>query len=173
MKGIRRLVAAAAMAAVPAAAPAALPEGAFGWMADLAGSCWTGTYADGTTRDTQCYSTQYDRFLRGTIEIVGSDGSRPPYLGDSVFVWDPATRRMKFYYWSSGGSDGVANGQFEGERIDFPNPPRADSDAPPTRTSWTRLTPDSYRVTLQRQVDGQWSDVMAVDYHRVAQAPAQ
>ena len=49
-------------------------------MADLAGHCWSATYADGT-RDTQCYRLQFDRYLRGTIEIAPID-SLPLYNED-------------------------------------------------------------------------------------------
>ncbi|HET9428377.1 MAG TPA: hypothetical protein VFO69_08480 [Allosphingosinicella sp.] len=152
-----------------------LPDGAFGWMAQLAGNCWTALYPDRATRDTQCYSVQYGRYLRGTIRIESSSsgGDRPPYLGDSVFAWNAETSEMQFYYWSSGGSHGMTVGRVEGATINFPRPPQVGANAPMTRTSWTRLGPDSYRVTTQRLDDGNWVDGMSITYTRVAADPGE
>jgi hypothetical protein len=122
-----------AAAALLATGPAvALPSGAYGWMAELAGACWSATFPDGT-RDTQCYETQYDHYLRGTIEILAP--GRPAYRGDSVFFWDPARSEMAFHYWS-------------------------DADARPI---WTRIDADSYRVVPQRRAPGGWTDGPALD----------
>ena len=127
-----------------------LPAGAFGWIGELAGSCWTGVHPDGATRDTQCYSSQYGRFLRGTIEIAaaaaaGGPSERPPYRGDSVFTWDPERSELTFIYWGSRGNHGRSTGRIEDERIVFDMAPSTDPDAPPRRAVWTRVGPDSCR----------------------------
>src|SRR5262245_40252642 len=64
------------------------------WLSDLAGSCWTGKTQEGKMQDTQCYGTQYGKFLRGTIQIgtQGGDSGKPPYEGDSVWAWDPTKK---------------------------------------------------------------------------------
>jgi hypothetical protein len=172
---VHSMLAIIALAAAGAGAQAApsetLAEGAFGWMRELAGHCWTGIYPDGATSDRQCYSSQYGRYLRGTIEIAGGNGERAPYRGDSVFAWDPAAGEMKFYYWGSGGNHGTSVGRVDGDSIYFPNPPSADPNAPPTRTRWTRMDAHSFRVTMEAEVDGQWVDRMAVTYRRVDDRP--
>jgi hypothetical protein len=151
-----------------AAAAEDLPDDAFGWMDDLAGHCWSAVHPDGT-RDTQCYATQFDRYLRGTIEIVAppAAGGHPPYRGDSVFIWNPARSEIIFHYWSSAGSNGVITGRVEGDRLIFPDLSRS-GEAPRTRTVWTRIDADRFRVVQQR-LDGEtWADGMSLVYARDA-----
>lgn len=172
----RQLTMLAAAAAATIGAPAAaadLPGGAFGWMAELAGSCWSAAYPDGT-RDTQCYGIQFGRYLRGTIEIVAPGGAtprRPPYRGDSVFFWEPDRAEMAVHYWSDAGSHGVMTGRVEGATIVFEGLPRADA-APATRTVWTRTGRDSFRVVRQRRDGELWSEALALVYARAGPAPA-
>ena len=99
------------------------------WLADLAGSCWTGTTSEGKMKDTQCYGTQYGKFLRATIQLSnqGGDPGKAPYEGDSVWAWDPKKKKISFYYWSSAGTFGVSEGFVEGEMIRFPDPPKVDA----------------------------------------------
>ena len=157
-----------ALLATPA--PAALPPGAYGWMADLAGSCWSAAYADGT-RDTQCYSSQYDRYLRGTIELVPPPGSgRPPYRGDSIAFWDPERSEIAVHFWSDAGNRGVMTGRVEGGQLLFMGPARG--DAPPAaRTVWTRIDADAYRVVQQRREGEAWRDALTLVYRRGSPAP--
>lgn len=161
------LVGVALAAAGQQRAAASLPPGHFGWMADLAGACWRADYPDAKTTDTQCYSTQYDRYLRGTIEIrSGAPGART-YRGDSTFVWDPETAGMRFHYWSSEGNNGVSQGMIRDGAIIFTNPPSTDAAKPARRSVWSRVSPDSYRVTLQQnESEAGWRDVRSVTYSR-------
>jgi hypothetical protein len=67
------------------------PLAPFGWFKDLAGSCWSGSNEDGKTLDTQCYSVQFGRFLRGTINLSGRHGNQPANPdspGATRFVWN-------------------------------------------------------------------------------------
>jgi hypothetical protein len=55
------------------------------------GSCWSGSNEDGKTLDTQCYSVQFGRFLRGTINLSGRHGNQPANPdspGATRFVWN-------------------------------------------------------------------------------------
>ena len=146
-----------------------LPDGAFGWMDELAGHCWSAVYPDGT-RDTQCYTTQFGRFLRGTIEILPGPAAAAssPYRGDSVFVWNGERSEIAFHYWSSAGSSGVITGRVEGEQLIFPTPARL--GGPEVRTVWTRTGPDAFRVVQQRRNGEGWADGMILTYAR-ATAP--
>lgn len=149
------------------AASAEFPPGHFGWLAELAGSCWQGTYPDGETTDTQCYSSQYGRYLRGTIAIRPRAAGGKSYEGDSVFAWDPKAPELDFHYWSSEGSNGVSRGVVAADTIIFSNAPSTDAAKPPRRSVWRRLSPDSYRVTVQEQSGEAWSDRLAVTYSRL------
>lgn len=152
--------------AIAADAPAASPLAPFGWLAELAGSCWTGTDAEGRTTDRQCYSTQYERFLRGTIEIhAGSATGKSAFEGDSIFFHDAARDRLVYSYWASTGHVGRAEAWFDGTRLVFP--PADEGDGPAaTRSTWDRLDTDSFRVTRERRDGDGWSPTMTVVYRR-------
>lgn len=164
MSRISAAVGVAMLLAAPAAAGDP-PDGAYGWMAELAGACWSATYPDGT-RDTQCYSAQYGRFLRGTIEVLpGPASSRPPYRGDSVAFWDPDRGEIAVHYWSDAGNHGVMTGRIEGETIVFPMPAR-DGGEPSIRTVWTRIGADGFRIVQQRREAERRSDTLSIAYSR-------
>lgn len=140
-----------------------------GWLADLSGSCWTGTTSEGKMKDTQCYGTQYGKFLRGTIQLsnLGEDPGKAPYEGDSVWAWDPKQKKISFYYWSSAGTFGVSEGSVEGEMIRFPDPPKVDARQPPTRSTWIRLDENSFKVIREKRIKGAWKETNSVVYTRV------
>jgi hypothetical protein len=72
------------LVALAASAPAHAVSTGFGWFADLAGSCWVGMFPDGKSEHTQCYTVQFDKFLRGTAALkVERDGAPHAVLGTS------------------------------------------------------------------------------------------
>src|SRR5687767_8810400 len=94
--------------APPPAAPAEKdPLASFGWLRDLAGSCWRTTLPDGKTTDTQCYETRLGHFLFGSITIgavadpkAGPDTRHPAgFRGEGLFAWDAATGRISLSTW--------------------------------------------------------------------------
>jgi hypothetical protein len=70
---------------------------AFGWFAEMVGSCWVGTFPDGKTQHTHCYTAQFDQFIRGTATL-SVDGVNK-FSGDSVFAWDDKEKRIVYYIW--------------------------------------------------------------------------
>lgn len=168
---ILALVASLPTTAAPAAAPAVASEARpFGWLADLAGACWRATFPDGSRTDTQCYTMQYGKFLRGSIrlEAVGkaADG-KPPFEGDSIFVWDAPRNRMAMSFWSSSGQFGQSWGLVEGEAVRFPDPPKTDPKQPDLRSTWRRLDADRFEVVRERKDGETWTRVAAFTYARV------
>lgn len=162
------IVTAAACVTAPATA-ADLPAGAYGWMSELAGACWSATYPDGT-RDTQCYDSQYSRYLRGTIELVAPAASgRSPYRGDSVAFWNAERGEIAVHYWSDAGTHGVMTGRVEGERLVFSGPAR-DGEVPATRTIWTRAGAEGFRIVQERREGAQWRVALSLDYRRAVPA---
>jgi len=158
--------------AVAADAPAVSPLAPFGWLADLAGSCWTGTDADGRTTDRQCYSVQYQRVLRGTIAIfAASAADEPVFEGDSVFAWDSTLGRVVYTHWGSTGQVGRAEAYFDLDRLIFPAAADSDGDAAQARSVWERLDADSFRVTRERRAGDRWRAEAVVTYRRDAAAP--
>lgn len=142
------------------------PLAPFGWFKDLAGSCWSGKHADGRPSDTQCYSVQYGRFLRGTIELGIQQAGRPAQTlqGDSVYAWNPQAKQAQYSLWASDGSYATGAMYIEAENVIFPptNPDAANA----TRFVWTRIDADSYVVAREKRQGRAWSKVSEVTYRR-------
>jgi hypothetical protein len=160
-------VAGARTASGDAVTEAATQRAPFGWLAELAGSCWLGTDAAGQPTDRQCYWQQY-AFLRGSIEIfAGSATGKPAYTGDSLFAWDAAASDIGYDYWASTGHAGRARARFEGERLVFPPADEGDGGRPRIRSTWERLDTDSFRVVREHaEAGGEWREVQRVVYRR-------
>ena len=161
---------AALFLAVPllAAAQADPNLAGFGWLADLRGACWRGEHPDGKTTDTQCYSTQYDRILRGTIKVVVTrePGALPStFEGDSVFALDPSGKRVLYTQWASNGSYGVGEMVAVGEALRFTNR-LSDGAESRVRSVWRRIDADSFRVTRERRAGDEWKESFSVEYRR-------
>jgi hypothetical protein len=156
------------LAAVPCAAQSADGLAPFGWLRDLAGACWKGERPDGTATDTQCYGIQFDRFLRGTIEIHAGETGK--LRGDSVWGWDPKRQRIMVTTWASSGAISSSEAYFEGEVVRFPVPPREGSIAPEMRRSWRRIGADSFSVQIERNEAGEWRETQRVTYRRTGTA---
>jgi hypothetical protein len=144
------------------------PLAPFGWFKDLAGSCWSGSHEDGRTLDTQCYSVQFDRFLRGTIKLSGRQGNQPAgsFEGDSVYAWNPKANQVYYSLWASDGTYATGAMYIEGENLVFPP---ANPDSPgATRFVWNRIDADSFVVTREKRQGKAWSKVLEVRYRRGA-----
>jgi hypothetical protein len=139
----------------------------FGWFAELVGSCWKGDHPGGTGSDTQCYTLQYERVIRGTIEVASrGPGGAETFRGDSAFAADPSRKRVVYAQWGSTGA--LASGEigFEGEALVFVN--RTADGAPPTvRSVWRRAGADGFRVTRERKDEAGWKPLFDVEYRRV------
>ena len=154
------------------AAPAAPLDG-FGWFASLVGSCWAGSFPDGRTRHTQCYTSQYDRFLRGTAQLATEqDGAtKEQFAGDSVFARDEATSRIVYYIWGSNGSHGRHEAFYEGEELVFPVQRKDDPAATAYRSVWRRIDADTFEVRREVPEGAGWKTELTVVYRRAGAAP--
>jgi hypothetical protein len=150
------LVLALAASALHGAEP---PVVGLGWLRDLAGHCWRGEQVGGAPADTQCYELQFDRHLRGTIEIAGPAGEAPKLLVDSVWSRDPAKQRITVVTWSGSAPVGVIEAAIDGDLVRF-------SFGPNARSYWQRTGPDGYAVVREfRDGDG-WREERRVNYRR-------
>lgn len=154
------------VAAIPCAAESADELTSFGWLRELVGACWKGERTDGTAADTQCYETQFGRFLRGTIDIHGGEPGK--LRGDSVWGWDQKRQRIVLTTWASAGPVSSSEAYFDGEVVRFPVPRREGSTAPESRRSWRRIDADSFSVQVERNEAGEWREVQRVIYRRTA-----
>lgn len=152
---------ACAMAAGSVAAAAEAPG--LGWLRGLAGHCWRGELADGATADTQCYELQFERHLRGTIEMAGAPGQPPTLRGDSVWTWDAAKQRIVVVSWANAGPLGINEAVVDGETIRF-------SFGASLRSRWERIGPDSFLVVRERRDGDAWREDRRVTYRRIGAA---
>ena len=143
------------------------PMSRYTWLGELAGSCWRGTTGDGKPADTQCYSTQYGHFLRGTIRTTAPRGDESVDLeSDSVLAWDPVTGNLEILRWSSDGSFRRGEATLFKGVYRFQDRTR-DGSPPVKRTIWRRVGPDAFEVTLEHREGDHWVEAKVVSYQRV------
>jgi hypothetical protein len=140
----------------------------FGWFADMAGSCWVGTFPDGKTEHRQCYTTQFGRFLRGTAElrVRENDKLQLVFEGDSLFTWDEGRRKIVYYIWGSDGSHRQLEAGFLGDELAFPVPDRNDATKVAYRSVWRRTDTDTFEVRRERPSGDGWTTELTVIYRR-------
>lgn len=145
-----------------AAEPPATPLAPLAW---LAGSCWTGTFADGTTRDLVCYEWMLGgQFLRSRHRVIGG---KAPYAGETILGRNAATGALEYTYFNSAG--GVMRGEIVPVEDGLSFPPDTMEMGGTTfevRSAWKRHGPDRYVATSERLVDGVWKPFMTIDFVR-------
>lgn len=155
-------------------APAALagPLDGFGWFADLAGACWTGEVPDGKTQHSQCYTSQFDRFLRGTAVLwTERDGVREEqFSGDSLFALDEPSGRIVYYIWGSNGSHSRHEAYYTGDELLFPVARRDDPAVTSYRSAWRRIDADTFEVRREVPDGDGWRTEFSVLYKRAGAA---
>jgi hypothetical protein len=139
------------------------PLAPFGWFKDMAGSCWTGILPDGKTTDTQCYTVQYGRLLRGTIKVHGG-APADDLEGESIYAWNAKADRVQYALWTSNGAYGTGEMYAEGEWLIFP-PANANSPGA-TRMVWNRIDADTFVVIREKRDGKAWSKLSEVTYRR-------
>ena len=130
----------------------------------LVGSCWRGTFPDGKQTDEHCFEWVFDRkFVRDRHVVRGG----PPYAGETIYFWDPASKHVAFSYWNTQGQ--MMNGRIEsaaGDTIVFSTLAMDANPANAIRSTWTRVGADRYRThQFQRAGDG-WKELFSVEFSR-------
>jgi hypothetical protein len=132
----------------------------------LVGSCWTGTFPDGTSTDTHCFEPVFDgQFVRDRHHVRGG---ATPYAGETIYAWDPRQKRIVYTYWASDGaiSSGYADSSASGE-ITFPE---SHTDEAGKRTTmknvWTPRGTDAYEAWAAEEKDGQWKELWRMTLRR-------
>jgi hypothetical protein len=135
----------------------------FGSLASLVGSCWTGTFPDGKQTDEHCFEWMLDRhFVRDRHVVRGGK----PYAGETIYMWDPAAKRLSFWYWSSDGQLMTGRGEPTADGITFLMRLPAPGGEMELKTIWTLAGPDGYHIwNGQRAGDG-WKDLWTMDMKR-------
>src|ERR1700732_3337366 len=95
--------AAAAIVLAGMSMPAEAPPSPYQPLAFLVGHCWKGTFPDGKATDEHCFSWIYGgKFVRDE-HVVHGEG-HPDGFGESIYVWDPASRQLEDLVIESAGA---------------------------------------------------------------------
>ena len=148
-----------------------VPMDRFQWLGELAGSCWRGTSAEGKELDTQCYSVQWDRLLRGKTRMQVPRGEKTVTLeGDLVIGWNPRNGQFDVAQWNSEGRLVLSEATLHRGAFRFWTRER-DGSEPKERTIWRRYGKERFEVTLERRDGDRWRTVKTTTYDRVPGAP--
>lgn len=162
------------MSALLLSAPVALagPLDGFGWFASLVGSCWVGKFPDGRTRHTQCYTSQFDRYLRGTAVLSTEQGgvAKDQFSGDSLFALDESSGRIVYYIWGSNGSHGRHEAHYSGDELVFPIARKDDPAVTGYRSVWRRIDAETFEVRRETPDGDGWDTELTVVYRKVGAA---
>jgi hypothetical protein len=154
------------------------PLAGFGWLRELAGSCWTSVLPGGTLRDTQCYEIRFGRFLAGSIRLEAVATPTEPatpapklphgagFGGENICKAE-ADGRVSCWNWGSDGTFSPGEYLADGDLFRYPLTRKPGSTAPEQRMSWKRLDADSFRVSREKKDAGAWVESFAVVYTRV------
>ena len=145
---------------------------AFGWLPQLAGSCWRAKLDNEGATDTECFSWEYNLFLRGTSEILGppaADGKRPALRGSSVLASARGRNAVMMIFWLNTGAFGSLEGHLDAgaPRFDDPRAPNGTQ----RRSSWIRASADSYDVVREQKEGETWREIGRLTYTRVPKSP--
>jgi len=155
---MKKIVVAAALMAAVVAGGAHAQVSALGWVWNLSGSCWQGTNANGAPIDRQCFTEQYNRFLRGSV--TRADG----FSGATVLGYDANRHRLEMYAWSNQNEPAVYTPAYDGASLSF-----AEVGG---RVIWRRIDTDNFEIARQTRDGAAWRDARVIRYHRDGNAPA-
>lgn len=166
MRGI--LLSVLLLFAMPAQAAEDSPLDAFDF---LAGSCWQGTYADGSV-DTHCYEWVYGGLHLRDVHVVR--GEKPDYCGETLYSVDGDSNGIIFHYVNSLG--GVSEGSMVMEDGALVSPGETyvgkDGRSREFRSSLRQLDDDRYEARTEERVSGEWVDALRTVFTRMEQAPS-
>ncbi len=150
----------AALVAAVAAAAAPTP---YQPLAFLVGHCWRGTFPDGKVTDEHCFSWVYGgKFVRDQHVVHHGEGT-PDDLGESIYLWDAATRQLQYLYIESDGGFSRGSVTAEADALVFPPTHYIENGAQQTyRSRWKRSGEAAYDVLTEFLVKDQWQPGFAV-----------
>jgi hypothetical protein len=159
--------------AIAAPAPATLPalSAPLQPLAFLVGWCWRGAFPGGRATDTHCFTSSYGGTLVRDRHVVAGAGR--PYSGESLYRWDPASRRISFAYYASDGSYGEGNVAPGASGLDFPDQAYVAPDGrrQTLRSRWTRDGADALLVLNEGRSGDAWRELWRTRWVRAGPAP--
>jgi hypothetical protein len=156
----------APLAAVP-------PPDPYQPLAFLVGHCWKGALPGGQQTDEHCFSWMYGgKFVRDEHVVRAGDG-RSLQSGESIYVWDAASRQLQYLYVESSG--GFSRGTVAAEQDGLVFPAASyigeGGKALAVRSRWTRAGDDAYDILTEFQEKEGWVRGFSLHMQRVRNAP--
>ena len=137
------------------------------WLSHVAGSCWRSELEKGSI-DRQCFRAQFDRVIRVEQKIVNTKGAAQTTLdANSVYAWDPRTKKIRHVFWASDGSFETASGWVEGDALMFFLDRQTGPDGKATGRTVLRPTgANEYRASREELEGDLWREQFSFTYRR-------
>jgi hypothetical protein len=154
------------------------PLAGFGWLRDLAGSCWAAELPDGKLRSTQCYEIRFGRFLARSIRLDPTTGADEEtemaaalpdgagFEGESICGVEEGGR-ISCWSWGNDGEFSSREYFADGDLFHYPLPRRGPA-RPERRITWSKLDQDRFQLSREKKGREGWTELSAVVYTRVA-----
>jgi hypothetical protein len=139
--------------------------GPFAPLEFLVGHCWRGSFPGGAQTDEHCFEWVFNqKFVRDRHVVRGGQ----PYGGETIYFWDPATKRIGFSYWNTEGQmmPGYVVSTV-GDTLTFSTMLSTSTGPTELRSTWTRSNADGYRVRQLQRNGGAWQEIVTMDMARV------
>jgi hypothetical protein len=133
----------------------ALPDPAYQPLAYLADHCWKGAFPGGRT-DEHCFTWIYGgKFLRDR-HTVRAEG-KPDALGESIYLWDSAGKRLEYLYIESDGGFSRGPVSVDNESLVFPDTSFVENGKSMVyRSRWQRSGASAYDVVTEFKSKDGW-----------------
>jgi hypothetical protein len=156
---------------IPGAA-LALPDPAYQPLEFLAGHCWKGAFPGGKQTDEHCFTWVYGgKFLRDrhTLRAEG----KPDALGESIYFWDSAAKRLEYLYIESDGGFSRGPVSVDKDSLVFPDTTFVEKGKTMVyRSRWAHSSANAYEVVTEFQSKGAWVPGFKLHMERGAEASA-
>jgi hypothetical protein len=142
------------------------PEAAYQPLAYLADHCWQGAFPGGRS-DEHCFTWIYDgKFLRDR-HTVHSEG-KPDALGESIYFWDSAAKRLEYLYIESDGGFSRGPVSIDKEALVFPDTSFVEKGQTMVyRSRWQRSGATAYDVVTEFKSKDSWAPGFKVHMEQV------
>ena len=142
------------------------PDAVYQPLAFLADHCWKGAFPGGGT-DEHCFTWVYDgKFLRDR-HTVRAEG-KPDALGESIYFWDSAAKRLEYLYIESDGGFSRGPVSIDHESLVFPDTNFVENGQTMVyRSRWQRSGEAAYDVVTEFKSKDGWMPGFKVHMERV------
>ena len=156
---------------IPAVA-LALPDPGYQPLEFLAGHCWKGAFPGGKQTDEHCFTWVYGgKFLRDR-HTVRAEG-KPDSLGESIYFWDSAAKRLEYLYIESDGGFSRGPVSVDKDSLVFPDTTFVEKGKTMVyRSRWLRSGANAYEVLTEFQSQGAWVPGFKLHMERSGEASA-